>query len=77
MATQKPKTKEQRRARRRATERGPSLPIAARELATMMDAVKRDWLSWFSMGRFTCRRKLSNGAVVRVEITMPALPKEN
>lgn len=77
MATQKPTTKQLRRARRRATERDPAAPVAARELATMMDAIKREWPSWFGMGAFKCRRKLSNGAIVRVEITMPALPADS
>ena len=47
---------------------------AREELAAMMDAVKQDCKSWFGMGRFACKRKLSNGAVVRVSITMPPLP---
>lgn len=47
---------------------------ARKELATMMDAIKRDYKSWFGMGKFACKRKLANGAVVRVSITMPPLP---
>lgn len=43
----------------------------------MMDAIKRDHESFFGMGKFACKRKLSNGAVVRVSITMPKLPAKS
>lgn len=71
MATQKPPTREQRRARRVAAQRAKS-PIEHRELERMLDAIKKDAASFFAMGEFRCRRRLSNGAVVRVVITMPA-----
>ena len=46
---------------------------AVSELASMMMSIAADWSSWFRMGKFQCRRVLSNGAVVRVSITMPTL----
>lgn len=48
---------------------------ARQELTAMMDSIKRDYKSWFGMGKFACKKKLANGAVVRVSITMPPLKK--
>lgn len=50
---------------------------AKQELAAMMASIAKDWKSWFGMGKFACKRKLSNGAVVRVSITMPPLPAKS
>lgn len=71
MATQKPRTKEQRRARRHVPARSKS--EAERELVAMLDALKRDALQFFFVGKFTAKKKLSNGATVKFEFTMPAL----
>jgi hypothetical protein len=44
---------------------------AVTELSAMMLSITAGWRSYFGMGKFACKRKLSNGAVVRVSITMP------
>lgn len=74
MATQKPKTREQRRARRHMGSRAKT--EAERELNAMLDALKRDALQFFFVGKFTAKKKLSNGAIVRFEFTMPALDEK-
>lgn len=74
MGIQKPKTKAQRRARREAMQQLSNLEVERRELNTMLDAVRRDADQFFKMGRFSAKRTLSNGAVVRISITMP--PRE-
>lgn len=40
-------------------------------LYVMLDSVKRDADSFFGMGKFEAKKKLPNGAVVKVSITMP------
>jgi hypothetical protein len=44
-----------------------------RELDVMMNAIKRDAHQFFGMGKFSAKKLLDNGAVVRVSITMPNL----
>lgn len=41
------------------------------ELNVMLEAVMRDAGTYFRMGRFRAKKKLSNGATVTVEIRMP------
>jgi hypothetical protein len=42
----------------------------------MLDAVKRDAWQYFGMGRFEAKKRLPNGAVVKLSITMPRLPAQ-
>jgi hypothetical protein len=44
-----------------------------KSLYVMLDSVKRDANSFFGMGKFEAKKKLPNGAVVKVSITMPAV----
>lgn len=47
------------------------------ELGRMLDVIKRDGEQLFRLGKFTCKKKLSNGVVVRVSLTMPRLKKSS
>jgi len=46
---------------------------AAEEAGRLLDAVKRDVLDHFKLGRFACKKKLANGVVLKVELRMPPL----
>lgn len=43
----------------------------------MLNAIKRDADQYFRLGKFACKKGLPNGAIVRVSITMPRLPKKS
>lgn len=44
---------------------------AAAELGIMMNAIRDDADTWWSMGKMRCRKRLANGYVVVVSITEP------
>lgn len=50
---------------------------ALESLGVMLRAIKRDAWQFFGMGKFSCKKKLANGAVVRFSITMPKLPAKS
>jgi len=51
--------------------------ISAEQLAVMLDSIKRDAEAYFSVGRVRLKKKLLNGAVVVVTITMPPTSEES
>lgn len=46
---------------------------AQRDLAEMLDAIKRDFREYLEVGRFKAVRVLSNGVRVTVELKIPKL----
>ena len=49
---------------------------AAKELVVMLDALKRDWRTYFySMGTLRARKVLDDGTVVRFSISRPVAKK--
>jgi hypothetical protein len=47
--------------------------LAAEEAGRLLDAVKRDIMDRFKLGRFACKKKLANGAVLKLDLRMPHL----
>lgn len=44
------------------------------EASALLKAVQKSLDDYFEIGRFACKKKLANGAVLKVELRMPPLP---